>query len=285
MRVSSYLLLALLVPALLAARRGTPADAEALVRAGNAAFERGAYAEAVRLYERAEAISTDPRLVAFNLATARYQLAQEGDLRALPAAEEAYRCCLEAGDPRRARALYGLGNCLLIRASTTRVLDAAALRAAIDRFTLCLRDPGCDADLAADARYNQGRARLLLLQAPPAPGGGEEPSSGADSEKDDTDDPGRKNDARGEDGMGGDGHPDRATPVGPGGSDVGARPEGKPTPGRGALPPVPDRPDAAPLSAPDAAEHLEQAAKKIREELTAHRRARARPVSPGVRDW
>jgi hypothetical protein len=287
MTVRHCLLLGLLLPAVLAAGRSGPGDPDELIRAGNAAFERGAFAEAARCYEQAELRGTDPRLIAFNLATARYQQVREGHLQALPAAEEAYRCCLEPGDPRRARALFGLGNCLLIRAGITRLPDAAALRAAIDRFTMCLRDPACDAALAADARYNQARAQLLLSQAPPAPGAsGEEPPGGEEPGKEDLDNPGRKNDALGERGIGPDGRPDRGTPAGAGDTEhPGARPEGTSSPGRGTLPPVPDHPDAAPLAPRDAAEHLKHAAEKIQSDLATHRRGRSRPASPGVRDW
>src|SRR5258708_5871173 len=105
-------LLATALLALGASPRGQP-DMESLLRQGNAAFARGDYAEAARLYEEAETRATDPGLVAFNLASAKYHLAVtgEGGATALSEAERLYRCCLARTDPRRPRALYGLGNC------------------------------------------------------------------------------------------------------------------------------------------------------------------------------
>jgi hypothetical protein len=57
------------------------------------------------------------------------------------------------------------------------------------------------------------------------------------------------------------------------------------SPGKGNLPPIADQADPAPLSPQDAAEHLEQAAKRITEERMVHRQRSARPPAPGVRDW
>src|SRR5258708_3722559 len=109
-----WLLACLLVPILLGAQSLSAPDIDTLIRAGNAAFERGAYAEAAAQYEKASNRTTEPGLVAFNLATAKYHLAREGNPQALADAELGYRCCLEPGDPRRAQALFGLGNCLLL---------------------------------------------------------------------------------------------------------------------------------------------------------------------------
>jgi hypothetical protein len=39
------------------------------------------------------------------------------------------------------------------------------------------------------------------------------------------------------------------------------------------------------LSRPDATMHLEQAWRRIHDDLISHRRGRARPAVPGVRDW
>jgi hypothetical protein len=255
---------------------------EALLRAGNSAFERGGYAEAAELYDQAGDRTTDPALAAFNLATANYYLAREGNAQALADAEQAYRCCLEKGDLRRARALFGLGNCMLLRAAGS-TLDRVALRSAIDRFAECLRDPTCDASLAADARHNRLRARLLLLQAP-LPQDGSDEDSGRDDNKDDPPLDDRQSD--GGKGAIGDEKGDRAAMPGKGATEQpGGTPEGTPAPGRGSLPPVPDRSEAAPLSASDALMHLEQATERILKESREHRRGRARPAGTGVRDW
>jgi tetratricopeptide (TPR) repeat protein len=273
---------AVLLPLLLGARTIPTADVDALLRAGNAAFERGDYAEAAEYYDRAGERALEPGLVAFNLATAKYHLARDGNSQALADAEQAYRCCLEKGDPRRAQALFGLGNCLLLRAAGS-TLDRVALRSAIDRFAECLRDPGCDAVLAADARYNRLRARLLLLQAP-LPQDGSDDDSGRDDSKDDP----QTDDKQPDGGRGGIGDEkgDRSAIQGKGAAEqAGGTPEGAPAPGRGTLPPVPDRSESAPLSATDALAHLEQATERILKESREHRRGRARPSGTGVRDW
>src|SRR5262249_28669437 len=97
------------------------ADPEAALHAGNDAFARGDYAAAAACYGQAAARTTEPGLVAYSLAAAKYRLALAADDdrdrgRLLQEAERYYRCCVGPGDPRRARALYGLGNCLLLQA-------------------------------------------------------------------------------------------------------------------------------------------------------------------------
>ena len=84
MTLRRWLLPGLLLPLLLGARTArTDDDVEALLRAGNAAFDRGAYSDAAALYEKAGDRATEPGLVAFNLATAKYHLARDGRLVAL----------------------------------------------------------------------------------------------------------------------------------------------------------------------------------------------------------
>src|SRR5437868_9442964 len=104
---------ALLALATLAALAASPArrpDPEEWMRQANDALRRQDYSRAIALYEEVEPYATDPGLVAFNLATAKYQLAASGDggPQVLADAEQLYRCCTEPGEPRRARALYGL---------------------------------------------------------------------------------------------------------------------------------------------------------------------------------
>ncbi len=273
-----------LLPVLIAAASVGPPEVEALLRQGEAAYLAGDVAGAIACFERAQRRATDPRLVAFNLATAYYHQARGGQLSALPEAEIAYRSCLERDDERRPQALLGLGNCLLLRGSGGK-LDALALRGAIDRYTECLREPGADEPLRRDARYNQERARLLLAQAARPAGEAQESNAGEDENPKDPRDPLSPG--------------ERPRPGGPGASEpenggqpgsaareqAGDRGEGKPSAGRGSLPPVPDRADAPPLAAADAARHLDQASKRINEDLVRHRRGRARPATPGVRDW
>ncbi len=66
-------------------------------------------------------------------------------------------------------------------------MDRATLRAAMDRYAECLADANCTDELRAQARHNRAKARLLLLQTPPAPEEGSEPPG--DEKKDDKDEP------------------------------------------------------------------------------------------------
>jgi tetratricopeptide (TPR) repeat protein len=260
------------------------ADPEALLREGNAAFARGDFARAAALFERAEVRATDPGLVAFNLAAAKYRIAEaDGSPQALLEAEQAYRCCTEPGAPRRAAALYGLGNCLLLKAGDR---DAATLKAAIESYDRCLREAGPDEALAADVRYNRERARLALQQLLAQSG---RPKEDRPSGEDDNPDrPDRQplqnpNGDLGPDGQGGTQAGPATVKPGPGQNPVQS--EERPPGGQGTLPPVPDRADPAPLSPQDAATHLEQATRRILEERQAHRRGNVRPPAPTVRDW
>lgn len=273
--------IALLLPVLIAAALPSRRDEERL-RAAQAAAVAGEVARAIALYEQAQREATDPGLVTYNLATLHYGQAQTGSAAALAAAEAGYRCLLGPHEPRRARALYGLGNCLLLR-GTTGQLDARALRAAIDRYTECLRDPGCDAALADDARHNRERSRLVLAQAPsPTAESGDPADSGDDRPKD-----------RPPNGTGGTKQPSpggtEAVPDANGKTGPGQEKEGpgnsRPAAGKGTLAPVPSSPAAPPLSAREAGEHVERAAERILEDNRAHRRSRARGAVPGVRDW
>jgi tetratricopeptide (TPR) repeat protein len=272
-----------LVAALLVA--AAPArDGEALLREAAAAFERGDYASAVNLYEQAEVRTTDPGLVAFDLATAKYRLALAGEggrTALLQQAEQLYRCCLERDDPRRVRALLGVGNCRLLLRDGKEGLQAAA-----ECYEQCLKVAGPDSDLATDARHNLELARLLLLQAPAGNPSDNKPPEGDPS----TPRPPDKPPAH---------QPQPAPALEPGAGKT--KPEaGKPTkpeegpaptstgdtsPGSGNLRSIPDRADAPPLSPQEAGEHLEQATERIVTERRAHRQRSARTPPPNVRDW
>lgn len=272
----------LAVVAALAAQVPRAEDADRLLRRGNAAAARGDWAAAAAWYEKAEPLSLEPGLVAFNVATARYHLAAGDSGRDLPAAEVAYRSCLGRGDPRRGRALFGLGNCLLLRAAPGGALDGPTLRAAIDCYIECRREPDCDATLAESARHNEQRARLLLLQVVPRPDG--PPKDGGDG-------PGEEEKPQPPPtGTSGDGDREKSagTDKVPVPDDGKAQPTddkgGPPQPGKGKLGPVPDQPFAVPLPAREAAEEVDQAARRVVEELRQYRRSQARPRQ-GARDW
>jgi Ca-activated chloride channel family protein len=271
---------------LLAAAPSRP-DPEALMRQGYAAFARGDYAAAADLYERASLRATDPGLATLNLAAAKYHLALEtdGPSPALVEAEGLYRCCVGPNDPRRARALYGLGNCLLRKAAGR---DAASLRAALACYEQCLQVAGGDAELAADAAHNRERARLLVLQVLPQPGDssedrppGDAPNSPPTTE---SQSPGAGFDVQ----PGMEGRPDARAGASPARPDPGTAPaqtDAPPPPGAGNLPPIPDQPDLPPLSARDAAIHLENANLRIARERRDYRRHQVRPPAEGVPGW
>jgi tetratricopeptide (TPR) repeat protein len=264
-----------------------PPDWQMLLRQGAAAYARGDYAAATALYEQAGDRTTDPGLVAFDLAAAQYRLALASDadrMRLAREAEQSYRCCIEPGDARRARALYGLGNALLLRAGDR---DADALKAAVESYRQCLAETNLDESLADDARHNLERARLLLLQIPPSAGHSKDESSGDVPPKPQTsprEAPGaRRNPTH--DPSASVGKPDKSGDLTK--PEKGTKPvetDVRP-PGAGNLPPVSDRADLPPLTAEDAARHLELASQRIEEDYKAHRRSKAPAPAANVRDW
>jgi Ca-activated chloride channel homolog len=259
---------------------------EALLREGNAAFQRGDHAGAIALYEQAEARATNPGLVAFNLASAKYHLAlsQDSPSPLLREAEQLYRCCLGADDPRRPRAWYGLGNCLLRRET------AEDLRAAIACYEHCLGDRDSDQRLRKDAAYNRQRARLQLAQLQVQAGSTEEPPGEEsnntpkrlpDKQPGTTETPGAGDGSEGA-------RPDERTGTTPAKVGPGEQPiqtDAPPAPGAGSLPPVPDQANLSPLAREDAVEHLKRAAQRILEEGQTHRASKGRKTAAGVRDW
>jgi tetratricopeptide (TPR) repeat protein len=258
----------------------TPAsDVDALVRQGNAAFERKDYAAAVALYTRAEPAAVDPGHVAFNKATALYQLGNYRD------AERHYRCAIEnAPEPRLTNARYGLANCL---GHQGHDLGAPALKEAIELYEMCLRRDDLDPDLATDTRHNLELAKLLWLEARARQAerpNDEEPSDPTNPKPPDS--TGTKPQPGGNET--GAGKPDskgQRVPVKP---DSGTKPkptDDQPAPGTGTLPPVPDTAELSPLSPEDAAAHLEDAAIRIVRERHAHRVQSVKPAAPGVKDW
>jgi Ca-activated chloride channel homolog len=278
------LLLPLLTGLLLAASpsRGV----EGYLREGNAAFQRGDYAAAITLYEKAETISTDPAQVAFNLAVSRYCLAQEKNEERSTGFREAevlFRCCLDKGDPRRARAWYGLGLCLLNKAASREELNQA-----FDCFERCLQSAGTGEEMRMAARQGRELARLRLsqFQAPQARDSDNTPNQESSKPEKQQRRPqlGQEGDG-GQQGMDKGGTKTGRVQVKP---ERGQNPQASqepPPPGEGNLPPVPDRADLPPLSPQDAAGHLDQASQRILEEERAYRQRKARPSLKGVRDW
>jgi Ca-activated chloride channel family protein len=270
-----------------AASAGTPED---LVRQGNASYQRDDFGGAVEKYAAAEDRITDPGLVAFNEAAALYR--QAGQLESTPRrtglyreAELHYRRCLEdAQGPRRAEALYGLGNSLLQQAATR---GAEACQEAARAYDLCLAVEGTAPDLAADARHNLELAKLLGLQA-------KNHKKERNSEQEDDDaDPSRPRPNRPDRGDGGPAELQTGTP-GAAGERVRAQlqPGQQPIktdeprpPGEGNLPPVEDRDQLVPMAPEDAAGHLERAVARVLRERREHQHLTARPPSANVKDW
>jgi tetratricopeptide (TPR) repeat protein len=258
-------------------------DPVALLHQGHAAFARGDYAAAAELYDRASLRAEDPAEATLCLAAAKYHLAPAsgGSSRELREAETLFRCVLP--DPeRRARALLGLGNCLLARGGR----DSEALRSAVECFGQCARES--EGALREDARHNRERARLLLAQTAPE---GRKPPDERPSPNDPNEpppDPQRpppgSNPADADPAAGG--RPD--DPAGPAKPEPGTAPraaETTPPPGAGNLPPIPDAADVKALSARDAAEHLDRAHRLITAERRSHRRAVSRVPAEGIPAW
>lgn len=262
---------------------------ERLLQEGHRASVRRDYERAAALYEQAEMYSTDPAKAAFYLAGAKYHLAEktEGPSTELLEAEQWYRCCLESSDPRRPHALLGLGNCLLHKAGTR---DEASLRAALACYDQCLQSAGDDTTLAADARYNREKARLLLLQFPPPANNSsssDRPSSDdLNSQPPHADNRQAMQIQTGNAGEEGDTDPN-AQPgsVKPNEGASASKSNSPPPPGKGNLPPISDDVEARPLSPHEASEDLQLAAKKVLQERQIHHRRSEEPSAAGVKDW
>ena len=263
-------------------------DPEELVRAGRRAAADGDYERAVALYERAELRSGEPAEVAFYLAAAKYRVAAKSESYSadLMEAESLYRCCLNATNPHRPRALCGLGICLLRKADGR---DEGSLRAALASFDLSLREAGGDAELIDDVRFNREKARLLLLQFQPPPNDpvGER-SSGDDFQprpsrldpRQAVPQPAREPNS--------DGSPDGQPLEGdakPEPGKEGAKRDEPSQPGKGNLPPIPDEVDVRPLPQRLAEEYLEVAGKKVLQERRTHHRRAEESTAKGVKDW
>jgi hypothetical protein len=263
-------------------------DPQTFVKDGEAAAARGDYAAAAALYKRAEERTTEPGEVAYRLAVVKYQLgAGANSGKDLSEAEELFRCCLARNNRHRPAALFGLGNCLLLKAKGR---DLDLVRSAIEAYEQSLREAGGSGEPNADdVRHNLERAKLLALQLlapatrqdePEPPKVPDDPRNPPKSKPDDPN-PTGGNDPTGS------GRPD------PHGKPLSVKPDAgnkaietpETMPGVGKLTPIPDLADHAPLPPAEALRHLESATKRVLEERQSYRLQKARPAAPGVRDW
>jgi hypothetical protein len=264
-------------------------DTEALLREGNAAFRRGDYATAADAYERAGLRTTEPALVAFNLAATKYRAAlesAEGRAKHLDEAEQYFRCCLRKDDPRRGRALQFLGACLLQEALDG---DDARVEEAVLRLEECLREPGLDAEAMDDAQHNLALARLVLAQMPPpTPEKSRSPDKPAADETQPTRPQPRDRRPTVDRTLSPNGDPTRGRPdqrtktgdlkaeMARTGTDTRDSRAGRENTERG--------PDGQPIDPADVG-HLKDAFERIMDEQQAHKRRKAPSPAPGVKDW
>jgi tetratricopeptide (TPR) repeat protein len=267
--------------ALLGADPPTSQTPEALVRLGNAAYLRGDFDAAARLYAAASERTTDPGLVAFNEAAVYLQTGdvREAELHYLRTLDDA-----AAPPDRRAKALYNRGVCLLARGGS-----AAVYRTAVACFEQSLELTSGNDPLAADARQNLELAKLLWNQArtrekvPPKPSdlppdAPPEPLP-PQAEEDDGIDLGASPSDTGE-------------PVGMKREPLaGPPPAGSPretnqqAPGAGNLPVIPDSDQLQRLSPEDTRALLQRVANRLEKERRDAAKMLAEPERPNVRDW
>ena len=250
----------------------TPPAADDWERRGNEAVADARFDDAAKCYALAEESSNEPGRVAFNHGVALFSL---GKFRE---AERLFRCALESESPaeRRVRALFNLGTSML-HASDGR--DARRLAEAADCFARCLKSPGVDEALAADARHNLELAKLLWRRirgndSPP-------PENDQNPTNDDADSNTKPPETRHNDSS-----TDRTGAGGPGNERLVQAPvasEGpKPTPtndapppGAGRHTPIPEEDQLKPLPPQEARELLRQASERIQRERRALQRAAA----------
>jgi Ca-activated chloride channel family protein len=274
-RIKPALGIAAMLMALLLLGAAPTDTANDLVRAGNAALDRTRPEAALDVYRRAEDLTDDPGLVAYNEAVAFYRLDRFRDAEA-----HFLRAREDATGNRLANVLLGLGNALVRQAGD---VDASRLRQAIACYEKTLGISDLDSDRIAAAEHNLELARLLLIAARSkknAKGGAASESNGPEndgsrSEAAQADDRDPRSSAR-------------APYEGEAAGDMegaSAAEKNRPTPGQGNLPPIPDSDDLSPLNSDDAKSFLRQQADRILHENLEHRQASVPIASKNVKDW
>lgn len=263
--------------ALLLVIGATPADdAWRAVHAGNDAFERGDYAQALNAYSKAEERITDPGLTALNTAAALYRLGRYRD-----AEIHYWRCLEDAAGLRRARLLYDLGNCL-VRQSQGR--DSALLDRAVRAYEDCLREPLATESLQDDARHNrelaaQLRQKSKLRDKDPQTPTTQEQDQAAQHQSPTA--PTRADARREQQNPNG---KNARAPMSESGNEAEGASNERRVPGTGNLPPIPDSDELTTLPPEDARAHLRKATARILDDRKKHQQNANRPTR-NVLDW
>jgi tetratricopeptide (TPR) repeat protein len=270
---AQHILLPLLCVA--AAFAPTPED---WIRQGTAALGTERPADALACFDQAVERTTDPGLVAFDSGVA---LARLGRYRE---AELHFRRCLgDADGPRRPRALYDLGTCLLQRSQGKQ---GEPVREAIGCFEQALGLLAAADPLRPDVAHNLDLAKLLLPHAlaadrsAPESSPDDHPDAPGPSPREASPSVGDRDSA---------GAPDSPDgPIAKGAPERGKEPrrtDRSPPPGKGNLPPLPDQDALAPLSPEDTRAYLDQAAERIRQARREQLRRVAPAPSQKFPDW
>jgi tetratricopeptide (TPR) repeat protein len=265
----------IVAPALLGSAAGSEAT-RWLIR-GDDAYERGDYSSAADAYSKAEFRTSDPGLVAFNKAAALYRQGRYAE------AESYYVRCLEdAVDGRLPQALYNLANCLVQQAQDS---DAGALERAITNYERCLRQEPKESSLAEDARANLELTKALLARAKVNRAAHNESDTAHGRDPRDAGDAARAPVSPEPGSRERNADLTRRHPMSPQGGEEPSPADQPPPPGKGNLPPIPDRDKVVPLSSEETAAYLKKAAERIAEERREHHKGSIRAPSSSVLDW
>jgi len=258
---------------------GAASPDEDWIRQANTAFGRNDLDMALALYEKAEATTTDPGLVAFNKAAVLYRLKRyrEAELHYLRSIDDE-----QAPNLRQAQALFGLGIALLRQAKEK---DVAILDRAIDSFTACVQK-NASPELTTDAEYNLELARWLRLKAGPAPSersNEEQPMNKGKNEKQQAKGKDEQPMKKGENSTD-TGEPKKDDQVKGADDPAGSEKLASKLANAGALQSIPDDDTLQPLPPEDTEAQLQHLAERILQERRRDPRRRT-PTPPQVKDW
>lgn len=249
------------------------ASIEKAVRQGNDAFARQQFDEALAWYARAEPLTDDPGLVAFNKGAALFRLGRFDEAAAH------YRRCLD--DPlipreRQARANYDLGTALVRSADQ----DRRTLEESVAALRRCL-EADIGEDLRHDATNNLEVAKWLWLKAKPPEAAVQPNTPDEPPEKPALDPKGKNNQAKNavkHPGQPGQGDPSKNDVQQPGfeGKDKKLA--------HGPLQVLPDDNKLTPLSPEETAAHLDAILDRIERERRSFRQ-QAAPAPGQMKDW